>query len=111
MNEKFIKESQVSKGVEVLRVENKSMKEASRIVVKTFYVLTHCGQFIDERLLSQGLYATDVPTLYSKDTTIELMIQHGRRVIDMTGNKFIEEVYFDNLSKCTLKEVNLSILD
>ena len=80
-------------------------------VVRSFFVLTYAGQFIDTNMLQKGLYATDVPKLYSKGTTIELMIQQGRTITDMAGNQFIEETYFDNLSKCKLTEVKLSVLE
>lgn len=94
-----------------LEVGSVSPNDAKRLVVRSFYVLTHCGQFIDERLLQKGLYATSVPKLYSKETTIDLMIQQGRTIVDMTGNQFIEESYFDNLSKCKLTEVQLSVFE
>lgn len=92
-------------------MRNASLNESKKLVVRSFYVLTHCGQFIDERLLHNGLYATNVPTLYSKETTIDLMIQQGRTVVDMAGNSFIQESYFENLSKCKLTEVQLCVFE
>lgn len=94
-----------------LQVGNVSLNNAKRFTVRSFYVLTYCGQFIDERLLQNGLYTTSVPKLYSKETTIDLMIQQGRTIVDMTGNQFIEESYFENLSKCELTEVQLSFFE
>lgn len=94
-----------------LEVGSVSPNDAKRIVVRSFFVLTYAGQFMDVNMLQQGLYATDVPELYSKDTTIELMIQQGRTITDITGNQFISETYFENLSKCKLTEVQLSVFE
>ena len=80
-------------------------------VVRSFFVLTYSGQFMDANMLQKGLYATDVPRLYSSKTTIELMMQQGRTITDMAGNQFISEAYFQNLSKCKLTEVHLSVLE
>lgn len=92
-------------------INNVDLNNTEYTIMRSFYVLTCCDQFIDERLLQKGLYATDVPKLYSKETTIDLLIQQGRTVIDMTGNQFISEAYFENLSKCKLTEVQLSVFE
>lgn len=94
-----------------LEVGSVSPNDAKRVVVRSFFVLTYAGQFMDTNMLQQGLYATDVPKLYSKETSIELMIQQGRTITDMTGNQFISEAYFENLSKCKPTEVQLSVFE
>lgn len=74
----------------------------------TFLVLTHSNQFIDASMLYKGLYATNIPTLYDKDNTVELMINNGKRMIDIMGVAFLGEQYFENLAKCKLTPITLS---
>ena len=72
-----------------------------------FRVLMHTGQYVDSNLLEKGIYSTTIPTLYSKDATIEGLEQQGRRMKDMTGELFISEKYFENLRLCKLVDVSL----
>jgi hypothetical protein len=67
-----------------------------------FKTLMHCGQYVDSNLLGKGIYACSKPFIYSKDETIETMIERGRMMKDMTGASFISEKYFDNLKQCQL---------
>lgn len=70
-----------------------------------FKVLMHCGQYVDANLLENGIYSCPIPFIYSKDTTIETMIEDGRMMKDMTGASFITERYFDSLKHCQLVSV------
>jgi len=72
-----------------------------------FKVLMHCGLYIDSNLLESGIYATSKPTLYSKDETIESLIEKGKQMKDFAGLDFISQKYFDNLSLCVLTPVIL----
>ncbi len=65
-----------------------------------FKALMHCGQYVDANLLENGIYACEKPFIYSKDETIETMIERGKMMKDMTS--FISDRYFDNLKHCQL---------
>lgn len=65
-----------------------------------FKALMYCGQYVDANLLDNGVYVCSKPFIYSKDETIETMIERGRMMKDMTGVSFISEKYFDNLKQC-----------
>ena len=67
-----------------------------------FEILMFGEEFIDSNALSKGIYATDVPFLYPKGTTITMIEERGRDVIKQTGAKFVTEEYFVNLKKCKL---------
>ena len=74
----------------------------------TFKALMHCGQYVDANLLEKGIYVCSKPFIYSKDETIEVMIERGRMMKDMTGASFISEKYFDSLKQCQLVDVSLT---
>lgn len=74
-----------------------------------FKVLMHCGYYVDANMLHEGIYITNKPFIYSKDETIESMIDRGRLMKDMTGANFISEKYFENLKECELVDVELKI--
>lgn len=67
-----------------------------------FKVLMYCGQYVDANLLEKGIYTCQKPFIYSKDETIETMIERGRVMKDMTGASFASERYFDSLKQCQL---------
>lgn len=69
---------------------------------KEFKALMHCGEYVDNNLLEKGIYTCSRPFIYSKDETIDSMIETARLVKDMSGVNFISERYFDNLKKCQL---------
>lgn len=78
---------------------------------QTFKVLSFGNNiFVDELLLSKGLYSTDIPRLYSTFITMESLIN---RAEDLNANfpdgGLICEEYFDNLKRCKLVEVTLTI--
>ncbi len=52
-----------------------------------FKALMYCGQYVDANLLDNGVYVCSKPFIYSKDETIETMIERGRMMKDMTGVK------------------------
>ena len=74
-----------------------------------FKVLMRAGEYVDTNRLVKGVYASNKPTLYDKETTIEGLEQQGRMVKDMAGEQFISETYFENLKLCELVDVSLII--
>lgn len=74
-----------------------------------FKILMHCGVYVDSNLLEKGIYSTQKPNLYSKEETIESLIEGGRIMKDMTDTQFISERYFENLKQCQLVNVSLLI--
>jgi len=72
-----------------------------------FKVLVHLGQYVDINLLEKGIYLTSRPTLYDKDTTIDLIIEKGKDFKDMMGNHYLSDKYFESLKQCELVDVSL----
>lgn len=66
------------------------------------------GMYVDENLLSKGIYVTHKPYLKEKDTTIESMVEIAKMSKDMLGNPFVSDSYFENLQSCKLIDVTLS---
>lgn len=67
-----------------------------------FKALMHCGQYVDANLLEKGIYTCSKPFIYTKDETIETMVERGRMMKDMTEVSFISDKYFDSLKQCQL---------
>lgn len=78
------------------------MKEAE------FKVLMHSGYYVDVNLLHKGIYASNKPFMYSKNDTIESVIQNHRIVIKQLQMVSFHESYFDNLKQCELVPVLLT---
>ena len=74
-----------------------------------FKALMHCGMFVDANLLEKGIYICDKPFIYSKNETVENMVERGRQMQDMTGASFISDKYFDNLQQCELVKIFLTV--
>ena len=69
---------------------------------KEFKALMNCGQYVDANLLEKGIYYCSKPFIYSKEETIETLIERGKMIKDITLKCFITEKYFDNLKQCQL---------
>jgi hypothetical protein len=79
-------------------------------MIKTkFKVLMHCGVYVDMTRLEKGIYASNMPYLYDLDNTIEDIDKVARRMVNISGNQFLNEKYFENLHKCKLVEISISI--
>jgi hypothetical protein len=65
--------------------------------------------YVDANLLQKGIYTCDKPFIYSKDETIESMIERGKQMKDMTGVSFIGDKYFDSLQQCELVKMFVTI--
>jgi hypothetical protein len=70
-----------------------------------FKTLMHCGEYVDANLLEKGIYTSNKPYIYSQNETIENLIEKGKQMIDITGNCFISDNYFQNLNECKLVDV------
>lgn len=68
-----------------------------------FKILKYMGMFVDVSRLTDGIYESATPHIYQGSKTMEDMIMGGRMVNDISGNCFLPESYFENLSKCTLE--------
>ena len=73
-----------------------------------FKVLMHCGEYVNVNLLGKGIYSCDKPFIYSKDETIETLVQRGVIMKDFEGNNFISDEYFGNLRRCELVSVTIT---
>lgn len=76
-----------------------------------FKTLTYLGQFVDTNLLEKGIYIKDKPSIYSIDTTIESLVEMGKRMKDMNGIQFISDRYFENLKQCELSEIEVTLIN
>lgn len=76
----------------------------------TYKILMHGDIMIDDDLLHKGLYDTDRPVLREVATTIDSMMERGKRIRDMTGHRFLCDEYFENLKKCELRTVVVTML-
>ena len=74
-----------------------------------FKALMIAGQFVDADLLGKGIYFCDKPFIYDKDTTVEALKERASSMVDMVGNSFLPDKYFDDLSQCELVLVTLTI--
>lgn len=74
-----------------------------------FKALLHCGMYVDATLLQKGVYTCDKPFIYSKDETIESMIERGKQMKDITGASFITDKYFESLQQCELVKIFVTV--
>ena len=75
-----------------------------------FKVLTYLGNYVDERLLPNGLYFTSKPVLHSEEQTIDAMIKMHEDFHNMQGVSFGIKDTIDNLKKCSLTIVELAVV-
>ena len=71
--------------------------------------LMYAGSFIDTSLLENGLYSTSTPAIYSDGNTIKLMEERARLLVDAQGKCYFSDAYFENLNKCKLVPVLITI--
>ena len=74
-----------------------------------FKALMHCGMYVDANLLQKGIYTCEKPFIYSKDETIESMIERGKQMKDMPGSIFIGDKYFESLQQCELMKIFITV--
>jgi hypothetical protein len=74
-----------------------------------FKALMHCGMYVDANLLQKGVYTCDKPFIYSKDETIESMVERGKQMKGAAGASFIGDKYFESLQQCELVKTFVTI--
>lgn len=87
----------------VLNTENVMQNNKNK-----FKTLMHCGMYVDVNLLNKGIYSASIPYIYSNETTIEFLEANARIMMSMIP-QVIYESYFDNLRKCKLVEIEITI--
>lgn len=68
------------------------------------------GEYIDIRLLRDGLYTCEIPVLYNKDKTIDDLVASALMLEEKEPAFFDEHLgdsYVENLKKCELRLVTL----
>lgn len=72
-------------------------------------VLMYNGIFVDTKYLGSGIYEREMPCIYKEGTTIESLIEQGRKLKEIHGD-FPSDSYFENLKMCSLEKYNLTKL-
>lgn len=72
-----------------------------------FKALTYANQYMDANRLSDGLYASAIPFLYYKGSTIESLVEQAEKVKELTGTE-LPDKYFEYLKMCTLTLITIS---
>jgi len=74
---------------------------------KTFKVLKFGRIYVDENLLSKGIYETNRPYIRSEDATIENIIITTRVALKFLNPLCDLSSYIENIRQCELVEVEL----
>ena len=75
---------------------------------KQFKTLFYINGFVDQNMLSKGIYFRKTPIIYDKDLTIEKLIEyHKKTSLDIFREELSNE-YLENLSKCELKLITIT---
>jgi hypothetical protein len=83
----------------------------NKIKPNRFKVLTYLGNYVDERLLPQGLYTTIKPVLHDEEETISNLIKlHEDFYIEQDISIFDMKKTIENIKKCSLTLVEVNIL-
>lgn len=77
------------------------------MIEREFKVLMYAGAYVNLGFISKGIYASPTPVLYSKDTTMDSLIERINVSRDALGSKFVSESEIENIKKCTLVSVTL----
>lgn len=72
-----------------------------------FKVLMHNGIYVNLSMLGNGIYATSIPSLFNFESTIELLIESGKKINTLKYAHHYPNAYFENLNKCELVEFSL----
>ena len=81
-------------------------KEMSQIELSA---LMYNREFVDPNRLPDGIYAKKIPSLYEHGTTIESLVGWAKAMTDPSGDCWFDQEYFDNLRKCVMVSVIVSI--
>lgn len=74
-----------------------------------FKTLMYNNHYVDEYSLHKGIYIREIPILYKEDKTIEELIFERKSLDVLIGKDFYSDTYFDNLEKCQLIDVTITI--
>lgn len=69
-----------------------------------YKVLKYGNIFVDVNLLEKGIYATNIPSLYKEDETIENLTSRFKALSKALN---ISDSYFENLNQCSFVKVEL----
>jgi hypothetical protein len=72
-----------------------------------FKVLIHNGIYVNLSMLGNGIYATSIPSLFNFESTIESLIESGKKINTLKYAHHYPNAYFENLNKCELVEFSL----
>lgn len=67
----------------------------------------HSGVYVDVNMLQKGIYTAQKPVLYSKEETIESLIERGKTMTDLVGISFFNDDYIENLRQCVFVDVSI----
>lgn len=67
--------------------------------------------YVDARRLEKGIYTCDKPFIYSKDKTIDELINNTKKVQLLAGDWCFSEQYFENLKQCQLVSFKLERIE
>lgn len=75
-----------------------------------FKILTHCGMYVDEHMLEQGIYAAHKPYIHDIDSSIESMVDLYMNMADKFGGAFYSPSsnYIENLKSCKLITIEIN---
>lgn len=80
--------------------------------MRKFKTLIYGTAFIDLRMLAKGLYEAKVPLLFDPSVTLESLEEKAREGNKQLAKEYqMPESYFENLKKCTLVTVELTITE
>lgn len=76
-----------------------------------FKTLMYNGDYVAVNLSADGIYPTESPVLYSKEDTIESIIERGLRNQKTSPFNFNPDKCIENLRKCKLVPIEIKIKD
>lgn len=107
-HDKLIKEAN---RLTVTEISNYHLRDSNQKFVGSCKALTYENMFVNVNLLYDGIYFTNTPELYSKDTTMEELKERIKWTIKIMDHSSFSEAYFENLLKCELTELQLSFIN
>jgi len=75
-----------------------------------FKVLTYANQYMDANRLHEGLYPCFIPFIYSKDASIDKLLEQAQNIRDKMGVWHINDKYFEMLKQCVLIDYKLVLI-
>ena len=66
-----------------------------------FKILTISSIYVDFVMLGNGIYETSIPRLFDVDTTMESLIESYKKLVNQN--------FINNLQKCNLETITLTL--